>query len=142
MWRRTLEITVQRFYAILKGQCRISAFQPITRNFELLQQNRQFVSANQLYRFNIALEDQDETITLCYNLRHGVVSLISAMRRRHGSEYRRAVKEVDVRISRIDTVLQRPKLLTPASFKLDVEGAGGLVLRGAAELFATAQPTY
>lgn len=135
-------ITVQRFYSILDGKCCILAFEPIARNFALLEENTRFVPPDQLYRFNVALGDKDGNVVFADNLRHGAISRLSVLKPGKESSYWKSVKEVEVAMVRIDSILDTHAVPEPTFFKLDVEGAGGHVLRGATRLLETSKPTF
>lgn len=135
-------ITVQRFYSILAGKCCIIACEPIARNFALLEENTSFMPPDQIHRFNVALGEKDGSVVFADNLGHGAISRMSSLKPGGPSKYWKAVRDVDVEMARIDSILRAHAVPEPTFFKLDVEGAGGHVLRGATRLLETSKPTF
>lgn len=134
-------VTVQRFYSILDGKCCIWAFEPIPRNFNLLEINSRVLGSDRIYLFNSAVGNYDGEAVFADNLDHGglsrIATTVSASRR---PGFWSKTTEVKVKMITLDTFLDSHPDVCPTFVKIDVEGAGALVLRGAKNMLNRYKP--
>ena len=65
-------ITTQRFYGILRGDCKIWSCEPNPRTYQLLEENTcELGSAIKLFPY--AIGDEDQEVVFADNLRHGAL---------------------------------------------------------------------
>jgi len=133
--------TVQRFYSILNGRCYIWAFEPIPRNFKLLEINSRALGSDQIYLFNSSVGNYDGETVFADNLDHGGLSRIAATisASRRPSCWSKCT-EIKVKMITLDTFLNNHPDVCPTFVKIDVEGAGALVLRGAKNMLEQYKP--
>lgn len=135
--------TVQRFFSILGPRCSIYAFEPIPRNFELLEINSRALGSDRIVLIAAAVGDRDGQATFCDNVYHGALSRLSTTRpttNDRWSLYWKEYREIKVEMIALDTFVQRHPEVRPTFVKIDVEGSGAMVVRGAGELLRRHRP--
>ncbi|MFZ5759495.1 MAG: FkbM family methyltransferase [Thermodesulfobacteriota bacterium] len=137
-------IATQAFYSILKGDCTIFSFEPIPRNFKLLQLNCQELHAHSITLVNSAVGNYDGDAIFYDNTTFGSLSgLAQVMKtKQKDRDDWREYEELKVHIIKIDTFLNKNNGLRPNFVKIDVEGAGHLVLEGMSGMLATSKPLF
>lgn len=135
-------LTVQRFYSILNGKCSIWAFEPMLRNFELLEINSRALASNSIFVFNNAVGNYNGEIIFSDNLEHGGLSRIAATfsNPHRSDDLWDKCTEVKAKIVTLDTFLGNHQDACPSFVKIDVEGAGALVLEGARNMLKQYRP--
>ena len=135
-------ITAHRFYGLLRGRCRILAFEPVPRNADLLELNARALGANTVTVLRCAVGEREGTMRLRENVHHGALSAraeISVADR--DQEFWTETAEFDVAMRSLDGVV-RDGAPPPDFVKVDVEGAGNFVMQGARDLLRTARPVW
>jgi FkbM family methyltransferase len=124
--------TAQRFHALLGGDCHIWAFEPLTRNVELLRRNvRKLGTA--ITVVPVAVGDHDGVAMLRDNRHHGGLSRLESLgeiRPEHVAFWSETAG-VEVPLISLDSYVAANPGIRPTFIKLDVEGAGHWVMRGA-----------
>jgi FkbM family methyltransferase len=122
--------TAQRFHALLGGDCRIWAFEPVARNVELLRRNVRKLGA--VVVVPVAVGETNGSVLLRDNHHHGGLSRLQSLeiRPEHVAFWSDA-QEVEVPMVSLDSYVAGHRDAKPTFIKLDVEGAGHWVLRGA-----------
>lgn len=135
-------ITTQRFYGILNGDCTIWSCEPNPRTFQLLKENT-YELGSAIKLFPYAIGDEDKEVTFVDNLRHGALSRLDSLRvgNRANTGYWDSANELTVPMRRLDTLLDENPDFCPTFIKIDVEGAGDLLMDGAKKLFREYKPT-
>ncbi|MFQ5805930.1 MAG: FkbM family methyltransferase [Phycisphaerae bacterium] len=135
-------VTVQLFFSILKGRCRVYAFEPIPRNFEFLEINSQPLGPNRVTLVNSAVGNYDGEAVFAENLWHPALSRLASRVTKSGrsSLYWQQHAEIKVKMLKLDTFLQDHPDLRPTFVKLDVEGMAVAVLEGAAHMLQRYKP--
>jgi FkbM family methyltransferase len=133
--------TVQRFYALLGGRCRIWAFEPMPRNLELLERNVSRLRGTTTI-VRSAVGDRDGSVRLSDNLHHGGLSRLDSLGPilPRDASFWKTSNEIDVPILTLDTFMAESSDLRPSFIKVDVEGAGYLVINGARQVLAQHKP--
>lgn len=134
-------ITAQRFDGILGGKCRIQAFEPLPRNAALLRLNVQYMG-DRISVLECALGESEGQVEFLDNLEHGAVSQLAhfdGSTERNGQLWRKSAS-ISIRMRTIDSVVASSGSVKPNFLKIDVEGAAGGVLRGAASTLASCKP--
>ena len=135
--------TVQRFYAILGGQCDIWAFEPMPRNLELLTTNVNALESDRISVVPNAVGDRDGTVLFCDNTKHGALSRPASFLRVSNERwplYWKRYSEVEVSMITLDTFLANQADVRPTFVKIDVEGSGTDVLAGAGDMLNRYKP--
>ena len=137
-------VTVQRFYSICQGQCRISAFEPSPRNLRLLERNVEEIAGNNITICPHAVSDAEGEILFTENIEHGALSRIASLdlsKPKNPQLWKRA-SQIKVKAITLDNYFldQTPQVQVPTFIKIDVEGAGGKVLKGAIQLLRRHRP--
>lgn len=135
-------IATQRFYGLLNGDCRIWAFEPNPRIFELLRENSsQFGDKVTIYPY--AIGDENKTVVFADNVRHGALSRLDHLRvgARTDSGYWNEASEIEVPMRTLDSLLDEHPDFHPSFVKIDVEGAGDLLMQGGERMFREFKPT-
>jgi FkbM family methyltransferase len=111
----------------------VIAFEPVPRNFDLLQKCVQLNKVRNIRLLNDAVADKsgETTIRITDNL-----SMASMVWHRNDP----CATELPVRTTSIDELVSAGTLRPPKFVKIDVEGAEGLVLQGMRETLAVAKP--
>jgi FkbM family methyltransferase len=114
---------------------RVVAFEPLVENFDLLQRNAQLNGFTNVTANNFALADRDGTaeFVLSENATFGGLA-------NSADRIENQVGKTEVRVFRLDSVVQRDALPLPRIIKMDVEGAEAAVLDGAVETIQKARP--
>lgn len=135
--------TLHRFFAITQGHCYLHAFEPIPRNFKLLQVNAAALKPGGVRLHNCAIGNSNGTVKFVDNLAQGALSHIMPSAQPKGQRkgfFWRECSYVDVTMKTIDTLLGECIDLIPGFVKIDVEGAGAMVLEGARSMFRRCKP--
>jgi len=135
-------LTVQRFNALLSGNCAIYAFEPLPRNLELLRQNIAVVKSN-VRVIATAVSNETGKTTFEDNLNHGALSRISGRTGATATDNREFWKKtnfVEVDLVTLDQFCADHPEAAPTFVKLDVEGAGHLVMQGAKSVLSRYKP--
>jgi FkbM family methyltransferase len=128
------------FFTVIAAQLvgssgRVVAFEPLEENFVLLQRNAQLNGFTNVAANNFALADRD-----------GAAEFLLSKNATFGGLANSAMKienqagKTEVKIFRLDSVVQRDSLPLPRIMKIDVEGAEVAILDGAAETIRKARP--
>lgn len=134
-------LTTQLFFDLLGGRCQVVAFEPIPGNVAFLRRNCAPLG-DRVRVVDSAVGDEDGEVTFVENPHHPA---LSRQRDRVSKSARSALywsKQVELRVPilRLDTYLDQHPEPVPSFLKIDVEGAGAAVIRGAARLLARARP--
>ncbi len=134
-------LTVQRFDGILKGHCRVWAFEPSPHNLELLRRNVQYMGSR-VTICDSALGGDEGQVRFLEELRRGGRSRLANL---EGDEQPAEPAPENqqiilVTLTSIDRVVRSDALLKPTLIKIDVEGAAAGVLRGARETLEQYKP--
>ena len=134
-------ITTQRFYGILQGKCQIWSIEPNPRTFALLEQNTCELKP-QVQIFSFAVGDKQGEVTFSDNLKHGALSRMVHLRggARETSGYWDESNDVTVPMQTLDWLIEEHSECQPSFLKIDVEGAGDLLMAGAKKLLAQYKP--
>jgi len=132
--------TAQRFHALLGGACRIWAFEPLARNVELLRRNVHKLGTS-VTVVPVAVGEQDGTTLLRDNHHHGGLSRLRSLeiRPEHVGFWSDA-HDVQVPLVSLDSYVAVNPDARPTFIKLDVEGAGHWVMRGARQTIERDRP--
>lgn len=132
--------TVQRFHGLLRGLCRIWAFEPLPRNVAILKRNVRKLPG--VVVVESAVGNHDGRATLEDNRHYGSLSRLSEVGALRPAlvPFWDDVQQIDVPIVTLDTFVASPGATLPAFMKIDVEGAGHHVLRGATHVLQSAKP--
>jgi FkbM family methyltransferase len=135
--------TVQRFYALLGKEGRIVAFEPMPRNLELLAGNVGALESGSVEIVRKAVGSEVGTATFQQNRKHGALSRMEsaveqAVERYDG--YWRSFEMIEVEVTTVDAYVEDHPEARPTFLKIDVEGAGGMVLAGAKETIRRFRP--
>ena len=133
--------TVQRFYGLLNGRCRIWAFEPLPRNIAILKRNTRKLSGRVVV-VESAVGDRNGTAVFRDNRHHGSLSRLGELGTTHPAlaQFWDDFREIEVPIVTLDSFVAASPGVAPSFLKLDVEGAGHLVLKGATRVLAQARP--
>jgi FkbM family methyltransferase len=133
--------TVQRFYGLLKGRCRIWAFEPLPRNVALLERNTRKLRERVVVVAS-AVGDRDGKALFSDNRRHGSLSRLRELGAVKASvaAFWDDVQDIEVPMVTLDRFVATTGGAQPSFLKLDVEGAGHLVLKGAARVLEQFRP--
>jgi len=135
-------LTVQRFNALLSGNCDIYAFEPLPRNLTLLRQNISGVKSK-VRVIATAVSNEIGRTTFEDNLNHGALSRISGRTGPTSTDDREFWKNtnfVEVDLVTLDQFCVDHSEAAPTFVKLDVEGAGHLVMQGAKNVLKLHKP--
>src|SRR5947209_14126827 len=116
-------------------QGRVIAFEPLSTNFVQIQHNAVLNGFTQVTARCEALSSTDGKATLQVSADPTWCKLVGV-----GSTVAQKVGEIEVTVSRLDTVLHEADLPLPDLIKIDVEGAEVDVLDGAAETLHKSRP--
>jgi FkbM family methyltransferase len=136
-------LTVHRFWALLDGDCRIWAFEPLPRNLDLLRRNVEQLGSSRIAVVPFAVGDYDGEATFLDNLRHGALSKLADVENLpacHPEGLWDASLELTVPMVKIDSFLRVHPEIQPSLIKLDIEGAGHRALAGAADTLRRYHP--
>ena len=137
-------LTVQRFYSLTQGQCRIFAFEPSARNLSLLKRNVQELGADEIRIMEYAVSDSNGVAQFSENLGHGGLSRMAILdsSKTKDAQLWRHQQQLSVKTVTLDNFFlnSKERLGHPTLIKIDVEGAGGMVLRGARRLLELHKP--
>ncbi len=134
-----------RFFATVCGASRVYSFEPATANRALLQRNVDLggiTDRTTVLPFAVGDSDGEEVFQLdqahsqsgaLYRIRNGASSTAELW---YGI---RSATQV-VPVCRLDTLVDKGLILPPNVMKIDIEGAEGLALRGAAETLRRFSP--
>ncbi|HLY99237.1 MAG TPA: FkbM family methyltransferase [Candidatus Angelobacter sp.] len=114
---------------------RVVSFEPLEANFLLLRHNAQLNGFTHVVANNFALADRDGTAEFLLSKDPTFGGLASSAK-----EVDNQAGKTEVRVFRLDSVVQRDSLPLPGIMKIDVEGAEAAVLDGAAETIRKARP--
>jgi FkbM family methyltransferase len=134
-------ITAHRIFGLLDGKCTILAFEPVPRNAELLERNAANLGGTTTV-MRCAVGDADGSVRIRENRRHGGLSAradIDLAERDVAFWSEQAEFEVPMRC--LDSLI-RDGARPPDFVKIDVEGAGHYVLRGARDLLQAVRPAW
>lgn len=134
-------ITLQLFFAMTNGRCRVAAFEPIASSFGFLKRNAApFGERAKLVP--AAVGDHEGTITFVENPEHPALSRMSDRVAKSGRSalYWQHTRETRVPLVTLDAFLDQNPDWTPTLIKLDVEGAGASVMQGARRLLERCKP--
>jgi FkbM family methyltransferase len=134
-------ITVQRFHAILAGACVIHAFEPVPRNLGLLRENVAGLNGK-VEVVEAAVGNEIGRITFEDNLNHGGLSRIENIYevKRHDRDFWRHSSKIEVNLITLDRYCADHPEAAPSFIKIDVEGAGRLVMEGAEDVLGRYKP--
>jgi FkbM family methyltransferase len=134
-------ITVQRFHALLSGACVIHAFEPLPRNLELLRQNIAGLD-HHVQVVAAAVGNENGRVIFEDNLDHGALSRISRLGTpsRKARDFWRHSNSIEVDLVTLDRYCADHPEAAPTFIKLDVEGAGHLVMQGAKTVLSRHKP--
>lgn len=133
-------ITVHRFYGLLRGHCKILAFEPVPRNADLLERNARGLDGVTVLR--CAVGDKEGSVRLRENRHHGALSARADIPvAEPDAEFWTEKAEFEVPMRSLDGVV-REGAPAPDFVKVDVEGAGHFVMQGAREILRTARPVW
>lgn len=135
-------VTVQRFAALTNGLCAIHAFEPVPRNVELLRRNVATFD-DRVHVVQVAVGDSNGRVVIDDNERHGALSRLRVTSAVQGVEHAfwQQFSPIEVDMVTLDQYCTAHPEAAPSFVKIDVEGAGGGVLRGAAETLRRHLPT-
>ena len=135
-------LTVQRFYSILNGKCKIYAFEPLPRNIELLKVNVSNLEHDNIKLFYSAVGDFCGEVDFIDNINHGGLSKIKDnIVPDNINVFWREKTQIKVQILTLDSIMKKEKEINfPNFIKIDVEGSAGNVLRGARKLLMKSKP--
>jgi FkbM family methyltransferase len=137
-------LTVQRFYSICRGQCRIFAFELSPRNLSLLERNVEEIGGSNITICRHAVSHAEGEVLFTENVEHGGLSRISSLDRSkpRRPELWKRENQIKVKAVTLDNYFLSgtPQVQPPSFIKVDVEGAGGQVLAGAIQLLKCQRP--
>lgn len=136
-------ITLQLFFALAGGRCRVAAFEPIATSFGFLERNAApFGERVKLVRS--AVGDREGEVAFVENPEHPALSRMSdrVAKSKRSSLYWQRTQETRVPMITLDGFLDANPEWTPTLIKLDVEGAGGGVMQGARRLLKRCKPAF
>lgn len=110
----------------------VVAFEPDERNLKLLRLNLEENSAKNVIVFDTALSDRDGVSTLALDNKNWGKSSLSPANVTPGALER----TVRTTTRRLDRVIEENGLPLPDVMKIDIEGAEGLLVRGASNLLS------
>ena len=124
-------ITVQRFHALLSGACVIHAFEPLPRNLVLLRENSA-VLHGQVQVVEAAVGNDNGRVSFEDNLDHGALSRMSGLGKpsQQDRDFWHHSRSIEVNLVTLDRYYANHPEAVPTFIKLDVEGAGHLVMQG------------
>lgn len=134
-------LTMQRFHALLSGACAIHAFEPLPRNLELLRQN--IAGLGQDVRVvAVAVGNKNGRTSFEDNLDHGALSRLKeiGVPSRDIHEFWGQSTSIDVDLITLDRYCDDHPEAAPTFIKLDVEGAGHLVMQGGKSVLSRFKP--
>jgi FkbM family methyltransferase len=134
-------VSVQRFCGLLGGRCRVWAFEPIPRNLELLERNVRRLS-DRVTVVRSAVGDRVGRVVMSDNRHHGGLSRLRGLGevKSELAGFWSDAQDVEVAMLTLDAFVADAPEARPTFLKLDVEGAGHLVLRGAARVLEQCRP--
>lgn len=118
--------------------CTVYAFEPNPRTFERLERHVELNDLGDADLLNVGVSDEDDELTFYQSSRRGRSSF-----NRYNAEYGDAevIATSTVDVVRIDTLVDRGRIEPPDHLKVDVEGLGLEVLRGARATIERSEPT-
>ncbi len=134
-------LTAHRFYSLLKGRCTIWCFEPVPRNLQLLRKNCHCIR-DRTQIMGVALGAENREVTFRDNLEHGALSRLASLdaTKPPNPMMWDSAKEIVVQQITLDSFMKSHPELSPTFLKIDVEGAGGQVVAGGADLFKRFRP--
>jgi FkbM family methyltransferase len=114
---------------------KIVAFEPLEENFNLLRRNAQLNGFLNVIASDCALADRDGSAEFLLSKDATFGGLAN-----WAKKIENQVGETQVKIFRLDSVVQRDRLPLPKLVKIDVEGAEAAVLDGAVDTIQKARP--
>jgi len=137
-------LTAQRFYSLCHGQCRIDAFEPSPRNLRLLERNITEIGGDRITVCAQAVGDTEGEVLFAENIEHGGLSRLASLdsSKPKKAQFWKHVNQIKVKVVTLDNYFpaRKPPDRLPTLLKIDVEGAGGKVLAGAAQLLNEQKP--
>jgi FkbM family methyltransferase len=137
-------LTVQRLLS-LSIRSKIIAFEPSPRNLCLLKRNIAFFKSRDITIVECAVSNHTGEAVFSENIGHGGLSKLGLLEYSSSSAPYLWTKAQNIRVQTVtldDYFMQNnSRPFTPTFIKIDVEGAGGLVLEGATELLYAYRPT-
>jgi FkbM family methyltransferase len=134
---------VQRLFAILKGKFHIYAFEPVPKNFKLLEINSQALNSERICLINSAVGERNGEVTFCHNINHGALSQTAsslAATNDKNTYYWNNYTVIKVKMITLDSFLKDHPDVHPTFVKIDVEGYGAMVLKGAENMLKQYKP--
>jgi FkbM family methyltransferase len=113
----------------------VVAFEPLKENFNLLRHNAHLNGFTNVTANNFALADRDGTAEFLLSKDATFGGLADS-----AGKIENQAGKTEVKVFRLDSVVQRGSLPLPRIVKIDVEGAEAAVLDGAAETIQKARP--
>jgi FkbM family methyltransferase len=135
-------ITVQRFCFLLDGRCNIIAFEPSPRNLQLLNKNIIGLKIDSINVVECAVGNFEGSTIISDNIEHGGLTRLADLdsSKPKDNKFWRKFTKIETEIITVDNYLNKYQGHIPSFIKIDVEGAGGWVIEGAAKTLSEQHP--